>query len=159
MASYTIYAIQNKVNKKIYIGRTQNAYQRLQSHLRNLRKGTHIIEDMQKDFDIYGDVFEIFILETNIAPLDKLTEYKYIKKYNSYIRECGYNYKDHLAPKIIFGLPEAKLKSEDEILKLDNRAKGQYMCAIVEHLNKVNDLETLDFMYQFLVKTQGVKNG
>lgn len=80
---FTIYAIQNKVNKKIYIGKTENPQTRLQKHLYDLKGGRHIVEDMQEDYNKFGDVFDFFILEEGVSYSDRHIEYKYMKKYRT----------------------------------------------------------------------------
>lgn len=152
--SFTIYAIQNKVNKKIYIGRSSNAFARLQNHMNSLKSGRHQIADMQDDYNKYGDVFNYFILETAVDYSDRMKEYQYIKKYNSHIREYGYNYNDHLAKRFIFGAPkvEIELKGEAELYSPDNPQKRKYITEILERLNKCNDLTLFDLVLQLLDK-------
>ena len=157
---FTIYAIQNKVNKKIYVGKTENPQTRLQKHLSDLKNGRHIIEDMQEDFNRFGDVFELFILEENVCYRDRHIEYKYMKKYRTCEREFGYNYKDHLAKRVSFDKPkELACKTEAEILPSADSLKTEYLTAIVEGLNKTNDIELLDFILQLINKSnpKGVK--
>ena len=93
-----VYAIQHNVTKKYYIGSSSNVRTRFQHHLACLRRGTHPVEDMQQDFDIYGDDLTLYELEeiTNFGERKK--EYEWMAKYKSNIRGEGYNYKDHIAP-------------------------------------------------------------
>jgi group I intron endonuclease len=150
----TIYAIQNKVNKKIYVGRSDNPKQRLKTHLSNLKNGTHNIEDMQEDYNKYGDVFDLFILEENVGFRDEYIEYKYMKKYRTSEREYGYNYKDHIAKRITFGLPkEIACKTEAEIAIPFDSIKTEYICRIVEGLNQTNDVSLYDFILQLITKS------
>ena len=149
-----IYAIQNKVNKKIYIGRTENPENRLKKHISDLKHNKHPVEDMQEDFNRLGDVFDIFILEEDVKYPSSYIEYKYMKKYRTCEREYGYNYKDHIAKKVTFDKPkEIACKTEAEILPSSNSIKTEYMTAIIEALNKIDDIETFDFIFQLLIKS------
>lgn len=152
---FTIYAIQNKVNKKIYVGKTENPQSRIKQHFFNLKSGKHPVEDMQADFNKYGDVFDVFILEEGVAYHDCHNEYKYMKKYRSCEREYGYNYKDHIAKRINFQKPcEIAFKTELEILTPFCSAKNEYISAIIDGLNKTDDFELFDFILQLINKSQ-----
>jgi group I intron endonuclease len=50
-----VYFIRNIVNGKIYVGATKKGHHRLEQHLSSLKSGTHINEEMQADFDKYGE--------------------------------------------------------------------------------------------------------
>ena len=153
--NYTIYAVQNKVNKKLYIGRTENPKQRLKKHMSDLKNNRHPIEDMQDDYNKFGDVFELFILEENVSYNNEHLEYKYMKKYRTCEREFGYNYKDHIAKRINFSKPrEIACKTEAEIEAPIDDKKIEYISTIVELLNQTNDLRILDFVMQFLYKSK-----
>ena len=54
-----IYAIKHNVTKRIYVGSTKYPKERFANHLSMLRNGKHIVEDMQKDFDEYGEDFTL----------------------------------------------------------------------------------------------------
>lgn len=85
-----IYIIKNKINGKIYIGKSYRMNQRLKEHVRNLRKGTSS-KLLQKDFDRYGEEsFKFEILE-EVPDKYKLLEKEdfYIDKYDSI--KNGYN--------------------------------------------------------------------
>ena len=158
--AYTIYALQNTVNKKIYIGKSENVITRLQSHISTLKCGKHPIPDMQKDFDKYGDVFEIHILEENVPWEDRLKEYKYMKKYKTYIREYGYNYKDHIARKIIFNKsPKMVMGTANSILfEEENPTKTEYIKEIAKLINKIDDISLLDLIHKMLQKADSGEN-
>lgn len=92
-----IYAIVHRKTQKAYIGRTSNSIEvRLSAHLNALRGQRHHIEDMQEDFNKYGEDYDFFILDVvdakRICP-NKIERY-YMNKYESDIRGKGYNYKD-----------------------------------------------------------------
>lgn len=90
----TIYAIQHNETKRIYIGSTKNVETRYQSHIGALRRGKHTVEDMQEDFDKYGENYSLFILEEIKEFKDKIKEYEWMRKYKTMERSTGYNYKD-----------------------------------------------------------------
>lgn len=91
----SVYMIRHNVTGRMYIGSSKNASSRCRSHLNMLRSRSHIVEDMQKDFDEYGEDYTISVLETITQFSDRNKEYEWMKKYNSHIRGIGYNYKDH----------------------------------------------------------------
>ncbi|MFQ5979471.1 MAG: GIY-YIG nuclease family protein [Candidatus Heimdallarchaeota archaeon] len=58
-----IYAIINIETGKVYIGQSMQVWNRLESHLGQLRRGSHSNNDLQKDFEKYGEnSFKIRIL-------------------------------------------------------------------------------------------------
>lgn len=114
-----VYAIQHNVTKRIYIGSSADVNARYWSHIHLLRTGKHNVEDMQADFDKYGEDFSLFILDEITSFTDRTVEYDWMKKYQSHIRGKGYNYKDRAVTKRrqgmepwMPGLPE--LPKEDE---------------------------------------------
>lgn len=151
--TYTIYAIQNKINKKLYIGITRDPKRRLKKHLNDLKGNRHIVGDLQEDFNRFGDVFELFILEENVSYRDDYTEYKYMRKYRTCERKYGYNYNDPVAKRINFDKPkEIACKTEAEILPSDSQLKIEYISTIIEHLNKTEDFEIFEIVLQLLKK-------
>jgi hypothetical protein len=61
----------------------------------SLHTGKHPVEDMQSDFDKYGEDFTLLILDEIHTMDEKEKEYSWMRKYNSIERGVGYNYKDH----------------------------------------------------------------
>ena len=90
----TVYLIRHNKTKRIYIGSSNRPEQRFKSHMDALRSGRHPVEDMQSDFDLYGEDYTVEFLEVITKYEDRNHEYKWMKKYNSHIRGIGYNYKD-----------------------------------------------------------------
>lgn len=90
----TVYAIRHNITQRIYIGSSKNVDLRIKQHLNALRRGTHHIEDMQKDFNEYGESYTITTLDVINRYADKEKEYIWMNTYQSYVREIGYNYKD-----------------------------------------------------------------
>lgn len=88
-----IYCIKNKVNNKVYIGKSKNIYERIRQHINMLNKKSknenrHLINSWHK----YGrDSFEYYVLED--LPIDKLKERElyWIKERKALCRDTGYN--------------------------------------------------------------------
>lgn len=89
-----IYAIRHNVTNRVYVGSSHNVDQRLKSHIGALRRHSHTVEDMQADFDKYGEDFTFTILDEVFKYEDRAKEYEWMKVYQSHIRGIGYNYKD-----------------------------------------------------------------
>lgn len=90
-----VYAIQHNVTKRIYIGSSKDAQKRYLNHMYRLRQGKHHIEDMQKDFDEYGENYSLFILDDIQEFAERGKEYEWMHRLNTFTRGIGYNYKDH----------------------------------------------------------------
>lgn len=112
-----VYCLTNKINGKRYVGQSINIYNRYRKHLVNSRlkdlKGLILYQAIRK----YGEEnFELSILEYGEKEdLDKL-EYKYIKKYNTEVRQGnGYNMTTYIQP----NTPYYKL-NEDTLKNLMN---------------------------------------
>ncbi|MDT3762968.1 NUMOD3 domain-containing DNA-binding protein [Priestia filamentosa] len=87
-----IYKIINKVNRKIYIGQTNDLNRRRREHMGELARGEHTNQYLQNSFNVYGaDNFSIEILETcSIEILDQRERY-WIEHLDSCNKEKGYN--------------------------------------------------------------------
>ena len=90
----TIYAIQHNVTKRIYIGSSCRLKDRYKNHIYALRTGKHSNEDMQSDYDQYGEDYSVFALEEVCKYDDRSKEYEWMKKYKTHQRGIGYNYND-----------------------------------------------------------------
>ena len=98
-----IYMIEHTVTKRKYIGSTFNYEQRIKNHMYRLRRHSHTIEDMQFDFDVYGDNFKTSVIGFINNIKDNADEFMYMAIYNTTTRGQGYNYKDpHVTNKIRF---------------------------------------------------------
>ena len=89
-----VYKIENLVNGKTYIGQTiQKPRKREYSHFSMLRRGIHKNPHLQNSFNKYTEAnfkFTVLNYATDKKTLDQL-ESKYINKYNSTDKHCGYN--------------------------------------------------------------------
>lgn len=133
-----IYAIQHNVTKKIYIGSSKNATTRCMSHMSALRNGTHINEDMQSDFDIYGEDYSFFILEKVTDTTGRYKEYEWMQKYRSTERSIGYNYKDHIAKKVI--VPTCHILFQDGMPTIsetqEETSRKEQLLELIENLSE-----------------------
>ena len=101
MWKYTrvVYRITHNVTKRMYVGSSGDVEKRINHHLCLLRAGKHPIEDMQYDFDMYGEDYTVVIIG-EIKYTGRNLEYETMEKCNSRVRGTGYNYKDkHGIPK------------------------------------------------------------
>lgn len=89
-----IYILWNLVTNKVYVGSSSNTKMRFKIHINALRAGTHPIEDLQDDFNKYGEMILFSIVDTIEEYSEKGKEYEWMEKYKSYNRKIGYNYKD-----------------------------------------------------------------
>lgn len=89
-----IYKIQHNVTGRMYIGSTKNFEARIAAHLWKLKAGNHPVEDMQEDFNKYGNDYTISIIGEIANNDEKQKEYDEMDKCNSCVRGIGYNYND-----------------------------------------------------------------
>lgn len=98
-----IYKLECTKTGRVYIGKTCNPEKRHKQHLFMLKARKHVIEEMQTDFDKYGESSFVFtVLESvNRQPIsekaiytDAEREKQIMLEYRSYLPEFGYNYKD-----------------------------------------------------------------
>lgn len=84
-----IYKITNQVNGKIYIGQSQNVYERRMEHFVALRRGNHPNKDMQRDWNKNSRGFRFDVIE--FCPIKDLNEreHHWIEELNTV--ETGYN--------------------------------------------------------------------
>ena len=69
-----IYCIKNTVNNKVYIGSSKDIIRRTFQHFRDLKKGTHINKNLQRDFNIYGIRNFIFHILEEVDNQDDLLD-------------------------------------------------------------------------------------
>lgn len=106
LTTVSIYKIECLKNGYVYIGKSSRPESRKRTHLYTLRKGKHPVEQMQSDFDKYGeDAFVFTVLEEVKREailcedgqwrfMDSLREKETMLQYKSFLPEFGYNYKD-----------------------------------------------------------------
>lgn len=92
----TIYAIGNTITKRFYIGSTNCAKQyRPQRHFIELRANRHKVEQMQDDFNEYGEgsFFVKYLGEFSGDELKRMEVFM-MQVMRTKDRRYGYNYKD-----------------------------------------------------------------
>ena len=89
-----VYAIRHNKTNRVYIGSSCHVDKRFYEHLSALRSNRHPVEDMQEDFDKYGEDFTLTVLDHIASIEEKDKEYDWMDKNQSYVRGVGYNYKD-----------------------------------------------------------------
>ena len=62
-----VYMIENRINKKVYIGSSSDIEQRLRTHRNQLRKGTHKNKALQEDFNNHH-TFRVHVLYVEAIP-------------------------------------------------------------------------------------------
>lgn len=90
----TVYAIQHNITKRIYVGSSKDIEKRYWGHMSALRNHKHNVEDMQSDFDEYGEDYSLFVLDEIKEFSERTKEYEWMGRLKSNIRGIGYNYKD-----------------------------------------------------------------
>lgn len=146
-----VYAIQHNVTKKIYIGSSARPETRFLKHMQDLKRGEHSVEDMQEDFNEYGEDFSFYILDEIKEYEDRQKEYEWMKKYNSNVRGIGYNYKDN-EKKVLHSKYKVPYKSG--IPKPMDEEYMDYVDKITILLNQCTDISLLDFIWQLLMKSK-----
>jgi len=97
-----IFQIKNKINGKIFIGKAKNLKGKLNSNGFQLKNGSHLIKDLQYDYNKYGEENFIFEKLDVLKPKDdinydytedlELLEEMWLEKLQPY-NEKGYNFK------------------------------------------------------------------
>ena len=139
----TVYAIRHKKTNRVYVGSSIRPDERYKSHLQRLRAGTHPVEDMQDDFNKYGEDYTFLILDKIETHEDRRKEYDWMRKYNSTNRACGYNYKDH---------EKTYSRRLSESDKRKKELKEFYTKAITKMVRQCGDIDLLDLIFQTLTK-------
>jgi hypothetical protein len=91
-----VYLLYNTVTGKGYVGSTVNIKQRMYAHFITLKCGKHPVEELQNDYDEYGDHFTVKILDTIYSIDETHKEHDWMRKLNTFDKRYGYNYKDHV---------------------------------------------------------------
>lgn len=73
---------------------TGNPDKRFRSHMSDLKMNKHPVEDMQEDFNKYGNTFTFTVIDEIACYKEKVKEYEWMRKYDSCKRGIGYNYKE-----------------------------------------------------------------
>jgi group I intron endonuclease len=108
-----VYALRHNPTGKYYVGCTRNVERRIHDHITQLKSGTHPVENMQKDFDLYGNDYSYFVLFEAYYGYDAfMAEKHFMSLLNSRDEKIGYNYKDQSHNFSIKNFREHKLSAE-----------------------------------------------
>lgn len=78
-----IYGIVNTIDKKVYIGKSNNINNRWKAHKRDLSQGKHYNKPLQESWNKHGDDAFIWkVIELVPENIYSLTELEYIQKYH-----------------------------------------------------------------------------
>lgn len=94
----SIYKITHVPTGRVYVGSSNNPENRLKAHLSALRNGKHPVEDMQVDFEEFGENYDFSVIGQIKDKSEDHKEYDYMLEFGSNIRGHGYNYKDRKCP-------------------------------------------------------------
>jgi group I intron endonuclease len=88
-----IYKIENLINHKLYIGKSNNIESRWVHHKALLNKNRHINKPLQNAWNKYGEEnFDFSVIHVcNDNSVLPMLEIYYISKYNSFVNNHGYN--------------------------------------------------------------------
>lgn len=107
----TIYIFRCLLNNKIYVGSTNNYWQRGGNHWHALRRGKHTNIPLQLDYNKYGrDNFESKVVEECLRKLRQEREWYWVCNYNSLDLNFGYNI---LPPLKTLGFGKQRLSVDD----------------------------------------------
>lgn len=130
-----VYKIENKINKKIYVGQTNNLDRRMQEHKHDERNNHPIHNAIKK----YGwENFEVSVLYYGVNYNKK--EKEYIKLYKSNRKEYGYNITAGGQDSSGENNPQSKL-SQSDVYQIISDLKGN------------NSIECIAKKYRTTVKT------
>ena len=141
-----IYKIENTINKKHYIGQSEDLENRIKEHKYLMSKLKENNKKLNNDITKYGiDNFEIHIIEFCKAEELDEKEKKYIKLYNSI--ETGYNTriggyegrkykKDNNRIRRSINIEEESWKKLQELAKKENRSASNFIEYLIEKWEK-----------------------
>jgi hypothetical protein len=89
-----VYAIQHKVTKKIYIGISNSLETRYKSHLSLLKHNKHTAPLMQEEYNKYGGMYDVFILDEIHSYSERYKEFEWMRFYKTQDPKYGYNAQD-----------------------------------------------------------------
>jgi group I intron endonuclease len=127
-----IYQIRNKVNKKVYIGKSKDVRQRCKNHIKSLRDNQHHNRLLQKDFNKYGeDRFDFTLLIE--CKENELDGYESAYCHEKDVWRSGYNI--------------AKLKPTNNFNTKEIQTKNNLLDHLLNHTNLkelLNDIEKVE---------------
>jgi len=93
MPTSGIYAVRNKINGKVYVGKSVDITHRWCSHKARLRRGVHVNTHLQRAWNLYGEgAFECEVVHReNDRTLLPQLEAQYVLDFSATDPEKGYN--------------------------------------------------------------------
>ena len=104
----SIYVITHKPTGRSYVGSSRDVEKRIKQHLAALKNGKHPVEDMQNDYDVFGNSYTFSVIGQINDKSEDHKEYDCMLMYDSNIRAFGYNYKDKKCPRPTFTVSPAQ---------------------------------------------------
>lgn len=144
-----VYQIENKIDKKKYIGSSKDIYGRWIGHTSELKRGTHHSYRLQNAWNEYGEQnFTFSIIERCDINDRLLREQYYIDMYKSYDPLYGYNIARFVDN-----------PQEPELVSLRLRGEGNWCALYTEKqiLELIEYLKTGEYAYSYLSKLLGIK--
>lgn len=105
----SIYEIKHLQTGRMYIGSSNDVMKRWKRHLWELQSGSHPVEEMQRDYDRYGDEYSFSIIGHIADESEDHKEYDCMLERCSNVRGLGYNYKDKKCPRATTAMMEKRL--------------------------------------------------
>lgn len=148
-----IYAIENLVNGKVYIGHSVSIQRRWGQHLSDLRSGGHTNSHLQASWSKYGEEnFDFIVLEETSKDKSEMLEreFYWVSKYNSLDRKFGYNIEER--DKDAKLTEESRRKIGEKIRESNKHRKERGDFAVVlynvitgeeEHFNSIKEPKKL----------------
>lgn len=91
-----VYTLTNRHNGKIYVGCSQCPGIRFAKHKYDMRSGKHTNKPMQRDYDEYGDCFDIRVVSGPWSDADGFRQERELKTLlKTYDERYGYNSTEH----------------------------------------------------------------
>lgn len=135
-----VYVITHNPTGKSYVGSSKNPTVRILTHMNALRNGNHPVEDMQSDFNRYGDDYSSRIVDEFHSYDGRMIEYEWMERLKSNIRGFGYNYKDS---------HYTKSKSQR------GAATSEYKAMLFDLLEKLTPKQ-IEYLYRFAASLFGL---
>ncbi len=87
-----IYKIENKVNHKVYVGKSKDITHRWSEHKWALKNNRHINRTLQNAWNKYGEsAFDFSVVEECEDDVTSEREIHYVKVYHAFVEDGGYN--------------------------------------------------------------------
>ena len=89
-----VYILTNTANGKKYVGSSRHPSVRYNNHMGNLRSNRHICQEMQDDYNRFGEVFTYEVVGKNEGEGVDSAEYTVMRALKTFDERFGYNTHD-----------------------------------------------------------------